>query len=91
MELTRYWIKFDWPRDEPWAPALGFGVTAYSRDDALSLLQREYFDRFQRAVPPVAQIEENVDVATLDERHVLPDMDPPIWRGVWYPRLKPLS
>lgn len=29
----------------------------------------------------------DVDVRTLDEGHVIPNMGPPAIRGVWYPKL----
>ncbi|GAB3836848.1 hypothetical protein [Hymenobacter jeollabukensis] len=82
MKLTRYWIELKGKA----APANQFGVTAYTVDDALGLIT-EYFERTYQEEGPVEalRIVENVDVSTLDEGHVLPNMLPPTYRGVWYP------
>jgi len=34
---------------------------------------------------PIASSVEDVDVRTLDQGHVIPNMLPPDRRGVWYP------
>ena len=84
MTLTRYWIRFDRPVAEPAALlAPGFGVTAYTLDDALRLLRIRVFG--DRPVPPIRDVIEDVDVASLDPGHVLPNMLPPNWRGIWFP------
>lgn len=82
MKLTRYWIELDGKA----APTNQFGVTAYSTDDALSLIA-EYFKRTYQEEAPIktSRVIENVDVSTLDAGHVLPNMLPPIFRGIWYP------
>jgi hypothetical protein len=73
--LTRYWFKTK--------TGLGFGVTAFSLEDAKALvaerareLQREY---------EILEIVENVDIRELDQGHVVPNMNPPNLRGVWFP------
>jgi len=75
--LTRYWFK---TKNE-----LGFGITAFSEEDAKVLLTdmatiigKDY---------EVLEIITNVDVSTLDQNHVIPNMGPPNLRGVWYPLL----
>jgi hypothetical protein len=72
--LTRYWINVD--------DLMGIGVTAYSIEDALSILANEgiEYDRIKGIV-------ENIDVRELDQGHVMPNMGPPSFRGVWYPCL----
>jgi hypothetical protein len=83
--LHRYWIEFD---DGPDWHANFYGVTAIDLDDAIRLI-----DRFNQdwssvpisPVPPPRRVVEDVDVSTLDIGHVLPNMNPPIWRGVWFP------
>jgi hypothetical protein len=91
--LRRYWIEPAWPKPEGTVAGLlepfGFGVTAFSLDDALGLLRREFFEPMGSPLPPVRGVIEDVDVSTLDD-HVRPNMHPPNWRGVWYPMLKPL-
>ena len=36
-------------------------------------------------LPTIAVLIEDVDVSTLDAGHVLPNMSPPVRRGVWFP------
>lgn len=84
VELTRYWFEFDWrEQDAPAGMTLGCGVTAYSYEDALALLREHVFEGSE--LPPVERVTENVDVSTLDEGHVIPNMAPPVWRGIWFP------
>jgi hypothetical protein len=75
--LTRYWFKTD--------RGLGFGVTAMSVADAEALLRDARFVRGRDF--EVLEIIENVDVRTLDQNHVTPNMGPPNFRGVWFPLL----
>jgi hypothetical protein len=75
--LTRYWFTAD--------RGFGFGVTAKSVADAELLLASAGF------VPgrdfETGGVLENVDVRTLDQNHVVPNMGSPNIRGVWFPRL----
>ena len=83
--LRRFWIEF-----EPCPTfGVGFGVTAIDVDDALGLIEHwreELSSRDIEPLPPPTRVVEDVDVSTLDPGHVLNQMNPPIWRGVWYPR-----
>jgi hypothetical protein len=83
LELVRHWFEFDMPeppqRRVPWV-----GVTAWTLDDARLLVSEGVFGG--RELPGVTALIENVDVSTLDEGHVLPNMAPPNERGIWYPR-----
>lgn len=75
--LHRYWFK---TKQE-----LGFGVTAYSIEDARSLV-----DEAARRIGSgceVVEIVADVDVRQLDQEHVIPNMGPPSLRGVWFPFL----
>jgi hypothetical protein len=36
-------------------------------------------------MPAVVQVVENVDVSTLDQKHVLPNIGDVTVRGVWFP------
>ena len=85
-QLTRYWIEFDrgGAVQLPVGVSLGVGVTAVTRDDALSLVRNQVFDGGE--LPPIAALAEDADVSTLDERHVLPNMEAPNRRGIWFPR-----
>ena len=84
MSTRRYWIKFDLAIGVPaFTSTLGCGVTAYDLSDALALLQETVFSG--GPLPDVAEVTEDVDVSTLDPGHVLPNMRPPVARGVWFP------
>jgi hypothetical protein len=97
--LRRFWLEFDVP---PAASAKevgvtldggdtfawgyvrnGVGVTGVDLDDCFSIVSARIFNG--TALPAVTRLIENVDVSTLGE-HVLPNMEPPIWRGIWFPR-----
>lgn len=75
--LRRYWFK---TRED-----LGIGVTAYSVDDARNLIDNEAC-----SLPwdyEVLEVVEDVDVRDLDQDHVVPNVGPVNFRGVWYPNL----
>ena len=62
----------------------GIGVTAPSVAAARAIADEVR----QELWPDVAALEdvvEDVDLRTLDAGHVLPNMRPPVWPGVWYP------
>lgn len=83
MNLRRYWIRFNVGSGSS-APRPGCGVTAYNYGDALAILGATVFSG--RNVPEVEGFVEDVDISTLDQKHVIPNMEAPTWRGVWYPR-----
>ena len=58
-------------------------MTAYNYDDALALLSQSIFKG--KTMLPVKEVIEDVDISTLDQGHVIPNMEAPVWRGVWYP------
>jgi hypothetical protein len=74
---TRYWF--------PCTRGLGIGVTAWSREEA-EKMARETLAIHYRGSEMVG-IVENVDIRSLDQKHVIPNMGPPSFIGVWYPRL----
>jgi hypothetical protein len=74
--LRRFWFSV------PGSP--GIGVTAYSRNDAESLA-REAAVRLGRPFEP-SSVTEDIDIRDLDQNHVVPNMGPPNFRGVWFPR-----
>lgn len=82
IPIIRYWVEVQLP--EGLLQTRHFGVTAYSLDDALSLL-RSCASYTLLTPPVVVQAWPNVDVSTLDAGHVLPNMLPPNRRGVWFP------
>jgi hypothetical protein len=80
--LRRFWFTFD-PFAELTPLRLGCGVTAFTYDDALSLLKAEIFG--VAANPPIATCIEDIDVSTLDAGHVIPNMGDVTVRGIWFP------
>jgi hypothetical protein len=96
--LKRYWLEFDLPRSEgvtgpetavgtgeqsPWALVrTGVGVTGDDIDECLDIVQKRIFGG---SLPTVLKVVEDIDVSTLDEQLVLPNIEPPIWRGIWFP------
>jgi hypothetical protein len=80
--LTRFWFEFEGRADALPGARLGCGVTAVSREDA----EQRIRGGFERGLPPVSRVIEDVDVATLDEGHVLPTMGDVSVRGIWFPR-----
>jgi hypothetical protein len=75
VTLTRFWFEFE-------GEIHPYGVTAYSRTDALEILRSE---AFRSELPPIQREIADVDVSQLDPDHVLPNIWPPTWRGIWYP------
>jgi hypothetical protein len=81
--LRRFWFRWEGnPRE---LSPLGYGVTAVDRRDAETLLSAAWFGG--APLPTGADVAEDVDVRSLDEGHVRPNMGDPSVRGVWYPRL----
>ena len=76
-ELRRYW--FESSRN------LGVGVTAYSLSDAKIILNSAI--RRQQVDVEIINTIENVNIQDLDQGHVIPNMNPPNFRGVWFPML----
>ena len=74
QKLRRYWFAYP--------GLLGFGVTAYSLDDAYFLLEAEGY-LIDRSVEVIV----DVDVSTLNPKEILPNAGPSSFRGVWFPCL----
>lgn len=83
MTLQRYWIRFQLDPSES-GPRPGCGVTARDYEDALTILRSTIFRG--KEVPAIEQVIEGVDISSLDQKHVIPNMEAPVWRGVWYPK-----
>ena len=72
--LRRFWFKVK--------GCHGFGVTAYTLDNAKHLLDQALDDSkidYQRV-----DIIEDIDVRDLGQGHVIPNMGAPNLRGVWF-------
>jgi hypothetical protein len=91
LRLRRYWVEFDNRSCETdillarLGLKLGCGVTAFDIDDALMIVAEVIFGELQ--IPSIKLIIEDVDIRRLDRGHVLPNMSPPNWRGVWFPSI----
>jgi len=83
--VTRYWFEFASTqiKDLPPGLHLGCGITAYDYTDAISILRQKVF-RGQE-IPELKDKKENIDIRTLDQGHVIPNMKNPTLRGVWFP------
>jgi hypothetical protein len=77
LSLRRFWC--------PIPGHLGIGVTAASRAEAEALASGAAAQL--RWSFTSSNIVEDVDVRDLDQNHVVPNMGPPNWRGVWFPRI----
>jgi len=84
-EYIRYWFEFDIKSflDCPPGTGIGCGVSAIDYNDALGILQRKIF-RGEK-IPPIKSVQENVDIRSLDQGHVIPNMRSPHSRGIWFP------
>ncbi len=82
MTQKLFFVKFV-PIPQPTPLNLGCGVTAYSVEDALSLIRDQVFPRSQ--MPEVVSIREIREVSELDQNHVVPNMGNTLARGVWFP------
>jgi hypothetical protein len=84
MSFHTFWIRFQNDGNLPPAAAGGCGVTARSIDDALRLIRERIFAG--EKLPDLVELVEDVDIATLHPDDVLPNMSPPNWEGIWFPR-----
>jgi hypothetical protein len=81
-KLKRYWFVFE-KASEPTPLNLGCGVSAFTYDDALEMLQEQVFKRGE--MPVIVECIENVDISLLDKGHVLPNIGMVAVRGIWFP------
>ncbi|MFC4762435.1 hypothetical protein [Dyella koreensis] len=82
--LHRYWFRLS-STSTPSVLNIGCGITAYDVDDAKSLLREKIFSVF--GARDILEVIADVDVNTLDQGHVIPNMSTPSNRGVWFPQL----
>jgi hypothetical protein len=83
--MRRYWFEFVYEgyEDIPFGLRMGCGVTASTQDEALGLIKERVFEG--RELPPILRVVSDVDISTLDEGHVRPNMGIPVVRGIWFP------
>jgi len=76
--LTAFWIEGFDPNG-----ALGYGVTAFSLDDALEIVSRA--GHSLPADTSLFAVHENVNPIDLPHQYIRDQMGPIVVRGVWYP------
>jgi hypothetical protein len=79
--LQRFWFKFV---VGPTSATPECGVTAYTFDDAVSVLRATLFA--QGDMPEIGEVVANIDIRSLDRAQIRSNMESPLWRGVWYPK-----
>ncbi|MBA3680090.1 MAG: hypothetical protein H0W73_02725 [Bacteroidetes bacterium] len=70
-KLIRFWFKFE---NNPIPLNFGCGVTAFNDIDALTIIKEQVFKN--KPFPEVAVKIENIDINTLDQGHIIPNMSP---------------
>ncbi len=82
--MIRYWFEFE-KSDDIYllGVQLGCGVTAYNYEDAQNILKEKIFK--DKEIPATKKVTENIDIRELDQRHIIPNMWTPNFRGIWYP------
>lgn len=78
--LTAFWIKSPLQR----AP-LGFGVTAWSLEDAVAIIRDLDYGRYLPDMLTGMEVIEGITSAELDQLNVAPRIGPITVRGMWYP------
>ena len=83
--MKRYWFEFNFSAEDkiPYGLPIGCGVTAFSYEDAIKIIREKIFA--SKKMPDTKKNIEAVDVSTLDQAHVIPNMRFPSERGVWFP------
>jgi len=81
----RYWFEFeiDSAFGFPTGIGIGCGVTAIDYADAINLMNKKIF--YEIPMPDIKKAIEGIDIRTLDQGHVIPNMNPPNRRGIWFP------
>lgn len=78
--LARFWFEFE-DVGCPSPLATGCGITATDYNDAVALLTEVVFRG--EAIPSSSRVV--VDVSSLDDKYVRPNMGVVVSRGVWFP------
>ncbi|MGI8669954.1 MAG: hypothetical protein ACR2J3_08950 [Aridibacter sp.] len=76
--LRRFWFETK--------QGFGLGITAYSLEDAELLIKRANLDNYE-----VLEVIEDIDIQTLDQNHIIPNMGECNFRGVWFPNIRILD
>ncbi len=82
--MMRFWFQFEFDDKANIPPGLimGCGITAYDYSDALLILKQKIFN--DQKLPRIRKVIKDIDISTLDAGHVIPNINPPSIRGVWF-------
>jgi hypothetical protein len=80
--LATYWIK-----SPIFHSPIGFGVTAFTLEEAIRTIQSEGFGRYLPDNLDELIVRENISINDLDQNNVVPNIGPMVMRGLWYPCL----
>ena len=89
-KLIRFWVEFEKPDEDVIKNIVrkgvgrGCGVTAFTKEDAINIMKETVFRN--EDLPKILKLIENVDVNTLDQGHVIPNMGVVSIRGIWHPK-----
>lgn len=83
--IKRYWFQFSKSDSEflPIGVSSGCGLSAYNYEDAIELIKERVFSGAN--LPTIDDVVEEIDISTLDEAHVIPNMGDVTVRGIWFP------
>jgi hypothetical protein len=89
IKLVRYWFNFDQSESvesilQKKGIFFGCGVTAFTEDDAIHLIKQRIF--LNEDIPSIKKITPDVDIQTLESKHVRPNMGVVSERGIWFPK-----
>ena len=84
-KYIRFWFDFEVESGLDYPPGIeiGCGVTATDYEDAISLMKNRIFKKGD--MPPIKKVNEEINIRTLDQHHVIPYMLSPHTRGIWFP------
>ena len=83
VKLTRFWFEFNPPEVSSLGLQIGCGVTAWTYDDAVNILQTTIFK--DQATPVIKKVIKDIDISTLEANHIRPNLLPSNVRGIWFP------
>jgi hypothetical protein len=83
--LRRFWFTFKLTIRDLYPPGvlMGCGVTSLDEEDAIRILREKVF--VSHPFPAIKSVAADIDLTTLDQGHVIPNMTDPSVRGVWFP------
>ena len=82
--MKRFWMNFSATNKELLPViSLGCGVTARNKEEALAIVQEKIFNG--KKMPTPSEVIENIDISSLDEKHIRPNMGSIFLPGIWFP------